>query len=225
MSDLMLLSVLRMPVTPQSDELTITQYINRGRQAADLIEQQQKRIAELEATVERLRSISEAEYADEDERIADIQGVLESTPQQNLAEQHPDDEAVNKFAYQMKCKLAIARSKGRSGWDNPDLCSVASLIGMLVGHLRKSNIDNWVDIANFCMMLHLRCAEPIYLASALAEHDAEVARKAFIDGSTDAAAFISQQLRLGKTDIDLFAGAAADKYVKTKYPSDNDDGK
>lgn len=47
----------------------------------------------------------------------------------------------------------------------------------------------------------------------------EVAREAFIDGSTDAVAFISQQLDLGKTDIDLDAGAAADKYVKTKYPS------
>src|SRR5690554_4952331 len=72
-------------------------------EAADFIEQQQQRIEELEqrnneltATVERLHFIVDTEYADEDERIADIQGVLELTPQQNLAEQHPDDEAVNK---------------------------------------------------------------------------------------------------------------------------------
>src|SRR5690554_5065065 len=49
MSDLMLIGALRMPVTPQSDELTLMQYIDRGRQAADLIEQQQQRIEELEA--------------------------------------------------------------------------------------------------------------------------------------------------------------------------------
>lgn len=62
MSDLMLLGVLRMPVSPQSDELTLRQYINRGRQAADLIEQQQALIADLEqrnkelaATVEEIR--------------------------------------------------------------------------------------------------------------------------------------------------------------------------
>src|SRR5690554_398927 len=60
-------------------------------QAEKIIEQQQQRIAELEqrnnelsVTVERLRFISETEYADEDERIADIQGVLEQTPPQNL---------------------------------------------------------------------------------------------------------------------------------------------
>lgn len=49
MSDLMLIGALRMPVTPQSDDLTLMQYIDRGRQAADLIEQQQQRIKELEA--------------------------------------------------------------------------------------------------------------------------------------------------------------------------------
>src|SRR5690554_6237412 len=90
--------------------------------SAELLEQQEKTIDNLQfhnrglqseidalkAHVERLRFIADTEYADEDERIADIQDVLESTPQQNLAEQHPDDEAVNKFAYQMKCKLAIA---------------------------------------------------------------------------------------------------------------------
>ena len=55
MSDLMVLGVLRMPVTPYSDYLTLKQYIDRGRQAADLIEQQQARINELAATVEQMR--------------------------------------------------------------------------------------------------------------------------------------------------------------------------
>lgn len=51
-------------------------------------------------------------------------------------------------------------------------------------------------------------------STSLAERDADVARKAFIAGATDAAAFISQQLDLGKTDIDLDAGVAADKYIE-----------
>lgn len=55
MSDLMLTGILRMPVTPQSDELTLTQYISCGRQAADLIEQQQQRIAELEHQLTQYR--------------------------------------------------------------------------------------------------------------------------------------------------------------------------
>lgn len=42
----------------------------------------------------------------------------------------------------------------------------------------------------------------------------EVAREAFIAGAKDAVAFISQQLRLGKTDIDLDAGLAAGKYIE-----------
>jgi len=48
MSDLMLIGVLRMPITPQSDTITLLQYIDRGRQAADLIEQQQALISDLE---------------------------------------------------------------------------------------------------------------------------------------------------------------------------------
>lgn len=77
----------------------------QAQRLADLIEQLQQRIVELErynvrlaneshekdlkidelsVTVERLRFIIETECADEDERIADIQGVLDETPQANL---------------------------------------------------------------------------------------------------------------------------------------------
>lgn len=63
----------------------------------------ERRNNELYATVERLRSISEAEYADEDERIADIQGVLESTPQQNLAEH--DAEVARKAVEEYKLSI------------------------------------------------------------------------------------------------------------------------
>jgi len=51
MSDLMLLGVLRAP-TPEPDNiLGISQLVDRARQAADRIEQQDKRIAELEGVI------------------------------------------------------------------------------------------------------------------------------------------------------------------------------
>lgn len=71
MSDLMILGVLRMPVTPDSDYLTLKQYIDRGRQAADLIEQQQARIAELEILI-ATECVRNNELAATVERLLDI---------------------------------------------------------------------------------------------------------------------------------------------------------
>ena len=79
---------------------------------------------------------------------------------------HDDDIAVDKFARMMKAKLAAARAKGRSGWDDPEVCTVESLADMLVEHLFKGNANNFVDIANFAMMLHLRGADPGVLVTA-----------------------------------------------------------
>src|SRR5690554_1201677 len=62
------------------------------------IEELEQRNDELSVTVERLRFISETECADEDERIADIQGVLEQTPQQSLAERNAE-ESKRHFMY------------------------------------------------------------------------------------------------------------------------------
>jgi hypothetical protein len=66
---------------------------------------------------------------------------------------HPDDVAVDRFAVAMKAKLAKARDKGRGGWDNPDVCSLADLSEALRGHVEKGDP---VDVANFCMMLQQR---------------------------------------------------------------------
>lgn len=66
---------------------------------------------------------------------------------------HKDDIAVDKFATLMKRKMAVSRMKGRSGWDDPEQCSVDHLANCLIGHLLKPNNDNFVDIANFCMIL------------------------------------------------------------------------
>lgn len=78
-------------------------------------------------------------------------------------DQHPDDAAVDRFAAAMKAKLAKARDKGRSGWDDPDQCSVEFLADLLLGHIGKGNPGNFEDIANLAMMLHQRGAEPSVL--------------------------------------------------------------
>lgn len=159
--------------------------------AKGIIEQQQAEIEALKTYIEELTVYEYKEIGESGwmrctkEQFEHCQKSPEHDTRKrikSLAEQHPDDEAVNKFAYQMKCKLAIARSKGRSGWDNPNLCTVESLVDMLVEHLQKPNAGNWIDIANFCMMLHLRGANPRLLVNALAERDAEESKRHFMYG-------------------------------------------
>lgn len=82
-------------------------------------------------------------------------------------EQHPDDAAVDRFAKAMKAKLADARAKGRSGWDDPAACPVQHLADLLLAHIGKCNHGTFEDIANFSMMLHQRGASPALLAGKL----------------------------------------------------------
>lgn len=66
---------------------------------------------------------------------------------------HPDDNAVDKFANQMKAKLALKRSEGRGGWENKDTCSQLFLSLLLHDHVLKGDP---LDVANIAMMLHSR---------------------------------------------------------------------
>lgn len=72
---------------------------------------------------------------------------------QPAAGQHPDNAAVDNFAVAMKAKMAAARAKGRSGWEDPSKCSAEDLSRMLRDHVWKGDPR---DVANFCMMLHQR---------------------------------------------------------------------
>lgn len=68
----------------------------------------------------------------------------------NAPEQHWDDHCVNQFSKMMREKMALSRAKGRSGWNDPNQCSVQYLRELLYEHLDKGDP---VDVANICMML------------------------------------------------------------------------
>ncbi|MFJ3316837.1 hypothetical protein ACIPLR_15880 [Herbaspirillum huttiense] len=73
-----------------------------------------------------------------------VREVLLSSP---AVAQHSDDAAVDRFATALKEKLALAREKGRSGWEQ---CDAADLSYMLREHVEKGDPR---DVANFCMFL------------------------------------------------------------------------
>lgn len=79
--------------------------------------------------------------------------------------QHPDDEAVDRFAAAMKAKMAKQRAKGYGGWNDPADCPSDRLQTMLVAHIVKGDP---VDVGNFAMMLFNR-GEPTAQAEAPAQ--------------------------------------------------------
>lgn len=71
---------------------------------------------------------------------------------------HPDDVAVQLFAHRMRAKMKASREKGRSGWDDPEDCSLGFLQNLLDAHVRKGDP---VDVANIAMMLAHRGARTV----------------------------------------------------------------
>lgn len=96
--------------------------------------------------------------------------MLAAAPIPPAAEQHADDAAVDRFAHAMKEKLALARAKGRGGWDDPEECSVDDLTTML---RNQANGGDPVDAGNFAMMIHQRggkIARPAFARADGIEH-------------------------------------------------------
>lgn len=81
--------------------------------------------------------------------------------------EHEDDKAIDRFAAAMKEKMAISRSKGRSGWDDTSQCTDEHLAVLLTLHLCKGSKGTFEDIANFAMMLHQRKADPMVISAAM----------------------------------------------------------
>ena len=88
-----------------------------------------------------------------------------------LGGNHPDDFAVDQFAAALKAKMAASRLKGRSGWNDPLLCSVDLLRRLLVKAVRKGDP---VDVGNFAMMLFKREAKTI-LPNLADDNDKQIA--------------------------------------------------
>lgn len=57
--------------------------------------------------------------------------TLAAAPIPLAIDQHPDNDAVDRFAAAMKVKLALSRLKDSSDWDNPEQCSIDDLTVML----------------------------------------------------------------------------------------------
>ena len=129
--------------------------------------------ADLSGIIDRLRQDSYTrDYGGHEARQADIerlsnivgqmQGQIDGLAAAAMAQQerdnptfmgepvvpHPDNAAVDRFATEMKKKLAVARSKGRGGWEEPDL--QLQLSDALRAHADKGDP---VDVANFCCFL------------------------------------------------------------------------
>lgn len=92
------------------------------------------------------------------------------------AETHPDDLAVDRFAVAMKAKMARSRAKGRHGWNDPNDCTDAFLVGLLRHHITKTNAGTFEDIGCLAMMLHQRGADPAALGQPPAKTDAAAIR-------------------------------------------------
>lgn len=95
---------------------------------------------------------------------------------------HIDDIGIDRFTNAMRLKMAYARSKGRSGWNDPALCSGKQLAAALVEHLSKGNDGTFEDVANFAMMLHQRQESPSLLVNALNDIRAKSGKDGFIAG-------------------------------------------
>lgn len=106
--------------------------------------------ATLEDALDSVRAQGLAWVADEDGKPDALQcdGHLLTDPADI------DDNFVDRFAVAMKEKLAVARAKGREGWQH---CDPAELSCMLREHVEKGDP---IDVANFCMFLWALC-QPI----------------------------------------------------------------
>lgn len=125
---------------------------------------------------------------------------------------HVDDIGIDRFTNAMRVKMAYARAKGRSGWDDPAQCSGEHLATLLVEQLTKGNAGTFEDVANFAMMLHQRQESPMLLVDAVNRisakavmNFAEVNRGAYQSG------FVSPEL----TVYDVYQFAR--NHVKDNY--------
>lgn len=85
--------------------------------------------------------------------VGTIRYTLSDVLAYTAVNQHPDDDAVDRFAQAMHEKMAAARAKGKEGWDDPERCSLQHLHALFDD--AAGNLE-YVDAANYAMMLWAR---------------------------------------------------------------------
>jgi len=114
MSDVMLLGVLRMPIPDNPDPMTLRQFVDRARQAADRIEADTAEIERLRAVLDqRVIPLLEATVAAERQRI---RGLVEAVRKANAESQDADDCLIYTPAVQ---RAWIALMAGLEGPNAP----------------------------------------------------------------------------------------------------------
>lgn len=84
-----------------------------------------------------------------------------------------DNRAVLAFCRKMMGKMEKSREKGRKGWEKDD-CSSHILADQFLEHLNKTNEGNFVDLANYLMMLDQKGADPSILVNAMRSDNDEL---------------------------------------------------
>ena len=107
----------------------------------------------IEQLIHAGKFLSTDKYVDCNISAVELEDLREELAQQEPV-QHPDDEAVDRFAAAMKDKLAKARDAGRSGWQDP-AWPVDQIRDALYKHIAKGDPR---DVANYCMFLWARDA-------------------------------------------------------------------
>ncbi len=111
-------------------------------------------------------------------------------PQEQRAARHPDDVAIDKFAEEMKKRMALKRAEGRGGWENPKQCSLSGL--------NQSGRDSWsnqrfVDAGNYAMMLFHRQTTEAEKAAELASQKSQIEDLLKFYGLEDATILVLRQ--------------------------------
>ena len=84
----------------------------------------------------------------------------ESVEEHEQITKSADIHAIQAFSSVMAEKMLKSYDKGRGGWHNTEECSDEFLCELLIEHINKGNEGTFIDIANFCMMLYWRDADP-----------------------------------------------------------------
>jgi len=125
---------------------------------------------------------------------------------------HADATAIMDFSAAMATKMHQAAMKGHAGWDDPTLCSDASLRVLLREAVAKGDP---VDVANYAMMMHTRgigTAMPeAYTTIVMQNLDMRAALRAVLDEVAPGSTPISIDSSLPRSVIDQVARAADQK--------------